>query len=360
MSPLATEAAGNDLLRRALFLPEQASTLAPQIDFLHYLIIVTTLSVGLTIAAAFLFMVVKYRRRSESDTTPRFTTPLWLEATYFGLPVTLFLAWFVIGFCDYVAFAEPPRDALDVYVTAKQWMWKFAYPDGPASINELRVPAGKPVRLLITSRDVIHSFFVPEFRLKHDAVPGRYTQLWFEAPRPGEHPVLCAEYCGLEHSKMRARVIVMEANAFQDWITAEKAKLVADNGLRDAQPPPGAAQQASLREQGGAVAARKGCLKCHSVDGTAHIGPTWRDLYLRRERLEGGGEVIADEAYLTESMMDPAARVVAGFRPVMPSYRGLLTPGETAALIEYIRALRSRDVTPTPSEGPVYAPASGR
>ncbi len=346
----------NGLLRKLLLLPEQASTIAPAIDWLHFVIISVTFAAFTLLGTLTLAFIVKYRRRSESDPTPRVVAPVWLEVFLVTFTLGFFLWTFYIGFRDFTAASAPPPGAMDVYVTGKQWMWKFTYPEGPSTIGELRVPAGRPVRLLITSRDVIHSFYVPAFRLKKDAVPGRYTELWFEATSRGEHPIFCAEYCGLDHSRMRGRVTVMELPEFERWLRSESEKFVAGRGVEDASGGPGGGPPLNLRERGRAVAARAGCLKCHSIDGSPHIGPTWLDLYRRRERLSSGETVLADEAYITESMMDPTAKVVAGFEPVMPSFQGKLTSTETAAIVEFIRALRSEGLERQQTREPVYEP----
>jgi cytochrome c oxidase subunit 2 len=232
-------------------------------------------------------------------------------------------------------------------------MWRFAYPGGPSAIDVLRVPAGRPVRLLITSRDVIHSFFVPELRLKQDALPGRYTQTWFQVDQPGRFTVYCAEYCGLSHSGMLAELVVMPPEEFDAWLVEVRRGAAL---AQDAGSVPGEAVLAgsSIVDQGRNVAIQQGCLKCHSVDGSRHIGPTWVDLWLREEKLIGGETVLADEAYLTKSMMDPAAQIVSGYQNVMPSYQGKMTPPEVAAVLEYIKSLKTPAVRAGPSEGPVY------
>jgi len=349
----------NELLRRLLFLPEQASSFAADVDRLHYFVIITTFiastAVGLTAIAFF----IRYHRRTEEQTTPHIEPPLWMELLFFGVPLSFFLLWFFIGYREFVRQQTPPSDAMDVYVMGKKWMWQFAYPDGPNAINVLRVPAGRNVRLLMTSRDVIHSFYVPEFRVKKDVLPGRYTDQWFNAVTPGRYQILCSQYCGTGHSLMRGEVIVMKPQDYEDWLAAQKHGLVtkqdgAPTGM-DAAPPLG-----NLVAQGRRVAADEGCLKCHSTDGTRHIGPTWLDLYHRREKLSDGTLVDADEAYLTRSMMDPALEVVDGFQPVMPSFQGKLGGPEVAALVEYIKSLRSDAVQTGPSEGPAYAPVRVR
>lgn len=332
----------NELLRRLFFLPEQGSTFAVKVDHLHYVLLLTTLAVGVGIGAVGLVFLVRYRRRTASDPTPRVVAPTWLEALFIGVPLSLFLLWFVLGFQQFVWVMSPPQDALDVYVTGKQWMWKFTYPGGPSAIDTLVVPAGRPVRLLLTSRDVIHSFYVPDFRMKRDAIPGRYTDLWFEAPKPGRHQVLCAEYCGMDHSQMRGEVVVLSPSAFEAWRDAQRRNL------------PVAAEPMAVR--GERIAAAQGCLQCHTVTGAPHIGPTWLGLYGRQEPLEGGGAVLADEAYLTESMMDPLAKVVAGYAPVMPGYHGRLSAEDSGALVEFIKSLRPTRPGVTAAEEPVYVP----
>ncbi|RKG64024.1 cytochrome c oxidase subunit II [Corallococcus sp. CA054B] len=332
----------NELLRRLFFLPEQGSTFAVKVDHLHYVLLLTTLAVGAGIGTVGLVFLVRYRRRTASDPTPRVLAPTWLEALFIGVPLSLFLLWFVLGFKQFVWVMSPPQDALDVYVTGKQWMWKFTYPGGPSAIDTLVVPAGRPVRLLLTSRDVIHSFYVPDFRMKRDAIPGRYTDLWFEAPKPGRHQVLCAEYCGMDHSQMRGEVVVLPPSDFEAWQDAQRRNL------------PVAAEPMAVR--GERIAAAQGCLQCHTVTGAPHIGPTWLGLYGRQEPLEGGGAVLADEAYLTESMMDPLAKVVAGYAPVMPGYHGRLSAEDSGALVEFIKSLRPTRPGVTAAEEPVYVP----
>jgi cytochrome c oxidase subunit 2 len=360
---VAREAEGgrgvNDLLRRLLFLPEQASTFARDIDGLHYFVILTTFAMSTAVGLTAVFFFIRYRRSSETQTTPHIEPPAWMEATFVVTPLFFFTLWFFMGFKEFVRQQTPPSEAMDVYVMAKKWMWKFAYPEGPNSINVLRVPAGRPVRLLMTSRDVIHSFYVPEFRIKQDVLPGRYTQTWFNALSPGRYQILCAEYCGAGHSIMRGEVIALKQQEYEDWLALQRRGLATRQDGQptalDFAPPLG-----DFVEQGKRVAVEQGCLKCHTTDGTRHIGPTWLDLYHRREKLTDGSFVDVDEAYLTESMMEPAAKVVDGFQPVMPSFEGKIAGPEVAALVEYIKSLQSDAVRSGPSEGPAYAPIRGR
>jgi cytochrome c oxidase subunit II len=343
----------NELMRRLLFLPEQASDYARDVDKLHFTIITVTMIGATGVFLAALLFFLKWKRRSDTDPTPHVAPNVIHEVLFIGGPLLLFLVFFAIGFPQYMRLSTPPEDAMDIYVQGKQWMWKFAYPGGPSSLDTLRVPAGRPVRLLITSRDVIHSFFVPALRIKQDALPGRYTQTWFNADRPGRYEIFCAEYCGLTHSGMLAELVVMPASDFDAWLTAQRRGLASS---QDAAPVPGerVTPSSNIVEAGQRLAAENGCLKCHSVDGTRHIGPTWTDLYLREERLSNGKTVVADEAYLTKSMMDPSADIVAGFQNVMPTFLGKLSPPEVAAIVEYIKSLRTTALATGPSEGPVY------
>ncbi|WNG52032.1 cytochrome c oxidase subunit II [Archangium minus] len=373
----------NELFRKLLFLPEQASTIAKDVDHLHYIIITTTMVAATLIFGTAAYFIIRFRRRSETEITPKVTGTFGWEALFVGLPLTTFLVWFFMGYHDFVRMQTPPPEAMDVYVVGKQWMWKFTYPEGPSSIGVLRVPVGKPVRLLLTSRDVIHSFYVPAFRIKQDAVPGAYTQTWFEVTKPGNYRVMCAEYCGLKHSEMWAEVVALSEQDYESWMRQqregdlvtrrdatpsgperERSLLPARQAaLYDPQEAHGEvmyAERGSLAERGERVAAEKGCLKCHTVDGTEHIGPTWVDLYMRRERLTTGETVVADEAYLTESMMKPLVKLVAGYEPVMPSFQGQLEAAEVAALLEYIKTLRSARLNDVESKGPVYEPIGGK
>jgi cytochrome c oxidase subunit 2 len=258
-----------------------------------------------------------------------------------------------------VRLTTPPADSMDVYVMGKQWMWKFAYPDGPNGVNVLRVPANRPVRLLMTSRDVIHSFFVPAFRIKQDVLPGRYTQTWFEATMPGRYPVLCTEMCGTGHSTMRAEVVVMPPNEFDKWYTDQRQQTRPRQkdgtkiAVEDRDP------HATMIEMGQKLAESAGCFKCHSTDGSPHIGPTWLDMYMRKETLQNGQVQLADEAYITESMMDPKAKQVKGYQLVMPSYHGRLEGPESAAIVEYIKSLRSDSPEPARDKGPQFDIKSG-
>lgn len=350
----------NDLMRRLLFLPEQASAYARQVDSLHYFVITMTMLGFVGVAMAVLVFAIRYRRRKEGESTPRVEPHAIHEVLFVGAPLALFLLWFAIGYPLFVRLQTPPREALDVYVMGKKWMWKFSYAGGPNGVDTLYVPAGRPIRLLITSRDVIHSFYMPAFRLKQDAVPGRYTQTWFQADRPGRHEIFCAEYCGVGHSAMLGHVVVMPPEQFDEWLAESRRSPVAEVGAAQDSVQQDASPGITLVEQGRKLASVYGCFACHTVDGTPHIGPSWLDLYLRRDPLEDGTSVVADEAYLTESMMDPRAKIVKGFQPVMPTFQGRIPAPEVAAIVEFIKSLRTSTVHPEPTKGPNYELIPGR
>jgi cytochrome c oxidase subunit 2 len=319
----------NDLLRRLLNLPPQASTYARDVDVLHYFVITTTMLGATFVFLLALYFLVRYRRRTPGETTVRLVTSTPQEVFIIGSILSLFLVFWVVGTLQYDRMMTPPPDAMTVYVTAKQWMWKFSYADGRSSMDVLTVPEGKPVRLVMTSRDVIHSFYVPAFRMKHDVVPGRYYTAWFEAKAPGTYAIDCAEYCGVNHSRMLGEVHVLPPGDYARWL--------------EGHPP----ARGDLVEAGRDVAARRGCLNCHTLDGQPHIGPTWVGLYGSQVTLDGGRTVLADDAYLTRSMMDPQADIVAGYKGVMPTYRGVLEEPDAAALVELIRSLQTAPYAPS-------------
>lgn len=336
----------NELLRRLLFLPPQASSFARELDHLHYTVIGVTFAGSFLVLVAVAALTLKYRRRAGPSAPRRATKlPVWVELGVASALLALFVGFWLVGIRQLVSRERPPPGALVVYVTAKQWMWSFTYPNGGRSQEALIVPVGRPVRLALTSRDVIHSFYVPALRAKKDVVPGRMTELWFTVDVPGEYPIFCAEYCGLEHSRMRGRLVALRpedyARAWQPSPLPGRPPLLA-SGVGS--PP----DERALARRGEAIAARRGCLRCHTLDGTPHLGPTWVGVYGATVPLADGTSVVADGAYLTESMFDPEAKVRRGFPAIMPSYRASLDAAETGALVELIRSL---------AEGPLAPPA---
>lgn len=341
-----------DFLRELLFLPRGASSVATEVDLLHLFVISVTMLGSTVVFVSALWFMWRYHESRRGKTTERIRAPLWYEALVIGGLLSLFLLWWVIGYGQYQTMQVAPASAIDVHVIAKQWMWQFADESGRRSQAVIVVPRGRPVRLVLTSRDVIHSVFVPAFRLKQDAVPGMYTYLWFEARETGTFDLYCTEYCGLEHSRMRAVVVVLEPSMYERWLEGEVPEEVASASGR----VPASPEEEDLASIGRDVAVRAGCLSCHTVTGEPHIGPSWRGLYGRTEQLEDGTRIVADDAYLTQSMMRPELHVVRGYEPVMPSYFGILEHSEAAALVEYIRSLREPATEPPPVDLPPVAP----
>jgi cytochrome c oxidase subunit 2 len=315
------------------FAPERASSLAGEVDalFLFILAITTLFAVGVWIAL--LYFAIRYRRRSNDDRPPEIHGSLALELTWTIVPLAIMAVMFVWGAKVFFHMNRPPDDAMTVSVVGKRWMWKLQHPTGQREINELHVPRGRAVKLVITSEDAIHSFFVPAFRIKKDAVPGRYNTAWFRATRNGTYHLFCAEYCGTEHSKMIGRVVVMEPEDYQIWLAGG--------------PPP-----ESPLVAGEKLFTELNCITCHRPD-SAGRGPVLVGIFGRPVKLATGDTVVADEAYVRDSILNPAARVAAGYQPVMPTYQGQVSEEQLIALIAYIQSLQ------VPSEG-ASVPDGGR
>ena len=314
--------------RKLFGLPPGASSFADGIDWLHLFVIGTTLLGVTVITVLALVFIVRYRQRPNDHSTPVLRVSGGREAALVLGTLALFLSWWVIGYRQYLNMRVRPDGADAVYVTAKQWMWKFSHSQGQIENDTLTVPVGRPVELIMISRDVIHSFYVPAMRVKQDVLPGRYVSVWFEPVRVGTYPIYCAEYCGILHSGMLGEVHVLSDDEYRHW----------QGDATRARP---------LAELGREAALKHACFSCHTVDGQKHVGPTWSKLYGSDVALANGQHAVADAAYLTEAMMDPAARVVLGYAPVMPTYLGSLDSAETAAIVEYIRSLQDAPAAPS-------------
>jgi cytochrome c oxidase subunit II len=319
--------------------PEQASTIASEVDALYLYLVTVTVVFSLGIAAVLVFFALRYRRRSESFRPAEIHGSLLLEIVWSVIPLGLCAVMFVWGARVFFHMNRPPDDAMTVSVVGKRWMWKVQHPTGQREINELHVPVGKPVKLMLTSEDVIHSFFIPAFRMKKDVVPGRYNVAWFEPTKPGTYHLFCAEYCGTEHSKMIGRVVVLEPDAYQTWLAGGPVPV-----------SPAAAGEKLFSE--------RNCVTCHRGD-TGARGPRLANIFGKRIDLQNGETVLADEAYIRESILSPAARVVAGYQPIMPPYQGQLTEEQLLQLIAYIQSLPppSAETEPAPA---TTAPGTGQ
>jgi cytochrome c oxidase subunit 2 len=302
------------------FLPERASSYAGEVDALFYFIVAVTVFFTVAISLAILYFAIRYRRRSDADRPAEIHGSLVLELTWTLIPLGIVVVMFVWGSKVFFHMNRPPDDAMTVSVVGKRWMWKLQHPTGQREINELHVPLGRAVKLVITSEDTIHSFFVPAFRIKKDAVPGRYNVAWFRATKTGTYHLFCAEYCGTEHSKMIGKVVVMEPEAYQTWLA----------GGPPAESPIVA---------GETLFTELNCVTCHRPDHAGR-GPVLQGIFGRPVRLASGDTVVADEAYVRESIVNPAARVVAGYQPVMPTYQGQVSEEQLIALVAYIESLQ--------------------
>ena len=306
--------------------PPADSSLATHVDHLFYAWL--ALAGVVTVAVFFLivYFSVKYRHGSRADRVLPARGKLRreshrIEIAWIVTPLILFLGMGFWAAGLYYAHAAPPADATEVYAVGKQWMWKLEHTGGQREIDELHVPAGRPIKLVMTSQDVIHSFFMPVFRIKQDVLPGRYTILWFTADKPGDYHVFCTQYCGTDHARMIGHVVVMQPAVFERWLASGNASQ-------------------SMAAEGAARFRQYGCSGCHGASASVHA-PKLEGLFGRRVPLSDGSSVIADERYIHDSVMLPRKDVVAGYEPIMPSFQGEIAEDDLLEIIEYIKSLRS-------------------
>jgi cytochrome c oxidase subunit 2 len=320
------------LLADVPLFPDQASTMAQRVDHLLFFLLAVTGTVGVLVTILVIAFAVKYRRRSEGERTPRILGSLRLELFWTLVPLGIFMVMFVWGASVFTSANRPPEDAIQIYVVGKQWMWKVQHPGGQREIKTLHVPVGKPVQLTLISEDVIHDFAVPAFRLKIDVLPGRYVATWFEATKTGSFHLFCDQYCGTDHAGMVGQVVVLKQEDYDRWL-GERA-------------------EGSLAFQGRNLFLKFECTSCHGRE--TQRAPILEDLYGRKVPLRDGRTVVADDGYIRESILDPRAKIVQGWEPIMPTFKGQLAD-ENAGLSEedslirlvaYIKSLR-------PGETPV-------
>jgi cytochrome c oxidase subunit 2 len=298
--------------------PARASTGAGNVDALYIFLLLLSGFMCLAIFVMIVVFALRYRRQP-GRAAEQIEGSTALEITWSVVPLGIFMVIFAWGAFIFFQERTPPRDASEVYVVAKQWMWKLEHVEGQREINELHVPVGRDVKLIMTSQDVIHSFYVPAFRIKQDVLPGRYTTAWFRATKPGVYHLFCAEYCGSQHSGMIGQVMVMEPAQYQAWLS-------------------GGSTSGSLASNGQSIFQQLGCVTCHRSD-TQGRGPNLAGIFGKPVQLEDGRTVVADENYIRESILSPSAKVVKGFKPIMPVFQGLVSEEQLTELVAYVKSL---------------------
>jgi cytochrome c oxidase subunit II len=319
------------------FFPEQASAQAVQVDGLYFFLVAVTAFFSLLIATVLVITAIYHRRKHEDEVGVQIHGSLALELLWTVIPFFITMVMFTWGAKVFFDIYRPPAGAMEVYIVGKQWMWKAQHMDGMREINELHVPVGRPVKLTMGSEDVLHSFYIPAFRVKADVIPGRYNALWFTATKPGRYHLFCAEYCGTRHSGMIGWVYAMEPADFQAWLG-------------------GGSSSDSPAVAGEKLFSDLVCISCHRDDSQAK-GPQLKGLFGHAVQLQGGATVVADEAYIRESIVNPQAKIVNGFPPIMPTFQGMVSEEQLLQLIAYVRSLG--EVAPPPASPAGAAPPPG-
>ena len=316
------------------FQPDQASSIARSVDHLHFFLTAVTLFFTAVIFFTIFYFMIKYRRRSPNERPKAIEGYLPLEILWIVVPTLIVAVIFTWSAGLYFRNEETPPGAMEIFVTGKQWMWKVEHPEGQREINEVHVPLGRPVKLTMTSEDVIHDFYVPAFRVKKDVLPGRYTSLWFEPTKTGTFHLFCAQYCGAFHAGMIGSIIVADPDEYEMWLT-------------------GVVLGETMEAAGERLFQQFGCATCHLAGGAGQ-GPSLLGVYGRPVHLSNGQTVIADDAYIRESILNQGAKIVAGYKPIMPSFQGQLSEEQITDLMAYIRALGQEQGKPQgtpPGEG---------
>lgn len=305
------------------YLPVKASKLAGEVDAVYNFILILSIISFVILMGGMAYFIVKYRRRSENDKVAYITHNHFLELLWSGIPFVLFMVIFAWGFIVYNKMRQFPADALNIQVTGKKWAWTINYANGAVLVNELVVPANRPVVLNMTSEDVLHSFYVPSFRVKQDVVPGKRSKMTFEATEPGEYRIFCAEYCGTQHSQMIGYVKVLTPEQYEAWEKEQSSQ-----------------GELSAVQKGEKLFKTQACFTCHSTDGSRLVGPSFKGLFGRQEQMTDGSALQVDDPYFRESVLNPMAKVVAGYAPAMPTYQGRITEEEIGFIIEFVKTLK--------------------
>ena len=310
-------------MNRFRLFPPEASTSAQQIDWIYFALVALTVLICVIVFVPIIFFSIKYRRGSKADRSNPRVESVFIESGWTIVPLLIFIGLFSWGAVVYFHVENPPRDALQVQVIGKQWMWRLQHAEGKQEINELHVPVGRAVELTMTSQDVIHSFFVPAFRLHQDVVPGKYTHQWFRATQPGEYHIFCSQYCGTQHAQMIGRVVVMQPQAYERWLKSGE-------------------QTESIVRAGERLFHGRGCSGCHAPNSKFHA-PLLEGLYRKPVPLADGTMVTADDQYLRDSILQPAKQISAGYDNIMPSFSGHLSEEEIMQLIAYLKAIGQQE-----------------
>jgi len=311
--------------------PPSASTVAQDVDLLFFFILAVSAFFAVLVSVLILYFTFKYRAKTPGAAGADIHGSLTLELIWTGIPFILAMVMFVWGAQLFFTLSKPPADAMDVFVVGKQWMWKVQHPDGVREINELHVPVGRPVRITLGSEDVIHDYYIPAFRVKMDAVPGKLTTMWFTATKTGSYHIFCAEYCGTQHSGMIGQVIVMEPHDYEAWLA-------------------GGRSTGTAVENGEKLFTTLACITCHKTDSSGR-GPILAGVFGSTVDLQDGRQVVADENYLRESIMNPQAKVVRSYQPIMPTFQGTVSEENLLQLIAYIKTLKVAAPAAAPQGG---------
>ncbi len=322
--------------------PEQASDFAWQVDALYFYIIAICLFFGVGVVIFIAIFAFQYKEKEKFATPEEIHGSNILEITWTAIPFVIAMTIFVFGTIVFFNLYRMPAEATEIYVVGKQWMWKFQHGTGQREINELHVPVGRKIKLVMTTEDVLHDVFIPAFRTKADVVPGRYTYLWFEATKPGKYHLYCAEYCGLNHSGMVGSVYVMEQRDYDNWLAGNLTN----------QTPVEIGQDL--------VQNKLGCASCHQ-DSSSGRGPSFKGIFGKEQKLTNGDTVIVDENYIKESIINPQGKIAEGYQPIMPTFKGQVTEEQINSIVAYIKSLGSTTTTPAatpaaPAAKPSVAP----
>ncbi len=313
--------------------PEQASNFASKVDALYGFALAISAFFSLLIALVIFVFFIKYRRREAGEVGSQAHGSMVLEVVWSIIPLVITMVLFTWGAVIFIEMKTIPENATEYFATAKQWMWKFQHPEGQREINTLHIPVGETIKLTMTSEDVIHSFFVPAFRVKQDVVPGRYTTVWFEATKAGKYHLFCTEYCGSHHSQMIGWVTVMEPDNYQAWLS-------------------GGGPVAAPKDLGAQLFEQHICNTCHIEDGSGR-GPSLVGIYGQEAKFVDGTSRVRDDDYLRESIMNPAANVIEGYLQIMPTYQGQISEVSLLQLLSYVKSLSGAPAEVEPAAEPV-------